>query len=662
MMNKLFVAALIISCLNCGFASSFAVDDFDDGLLDPMWYIGYTDTDETHTTWVENQEASSVFDLISMETAQPGEPKWTNFYLAHPLVVDTADLTLGLDDFHIDFYHGYQLDPCDPSERAYLQLLLRSGGSGYEMSVGYEDKSDSAYGYPTFWGYDNGAFSQAFGISAAEGFAEWEINRVNGQVSVYLNGELMSEISNDKPLSEIRIFWQARYLNGFGGAGAWLWDDYPRFPVDWIRVLPRSPQREISWTGSVDMNWNTPGNWSDMAAPDADTIVTILDAANLPEIPVVSDVNFLYVDVVSGTLDIQGTLDVFSMEIGETGHVNLGSDSASITLFGNQRDAMAALLQNGKLGTDMPNRYLRADYFREENVTVIEVIVPVIEQVVNWQFDQTSGTTVSDDSGKGNHGTFTGMNGAPLPSWALNAGHSGMPGDHAVSFPGDPNSFVELFNGIDMPVNASDGWTMNLWVKMDQLPSGTNDGVMIAGMGRVGESGVSTGAIRALRDTQGVDPAVGVGFYGIGASYYTQETWTQGDWQMITFTMDYMLNLKMYKNGYLIANVTPDLTDAEPMVSIAKSFEAGFKGLVDDFGIWSYPMTQKEIVTDLWQSWICGAENDNQPLGDLNGNCVVDFADVALLGIEWLNGQTIVELKALAESWLTDGKIYGDDL
>jgi hypothetical protein len=84
--------------------------------------------------------------------------------------------------------------------------------------------------------------------------------------------------------------------------------------------------------------------------------------------------------------------------------------------------------------------------------------------------------------------------------------------------------------------------------------------------------------------------------------------------------------------------------------------------MVDDFGIWSYEMSQKDIVTNLWGSWICGTENDNHPLGDFDGDCVVDMIDLALIADAWLEGYTTMDLKDIVDTWLESGRITGSEL
>jgi hypothetical protein len=455
----------------------------------------------------------------------------------------------------------------------------------------------------------------------------------------------------------VRLFWEARYLT----LADWDWKDLPKLGVDLLRILPRAPEREIEWAGTTT-SWASGYNWSDTAVPGPNTVVTINSAASDPMIDTTTNVNVLYVDVNSGSLNLSGTLDTFSMEVGPDGTLEFTDSDANITVFGDQRSQIISLIEEGRIYTDLTDKFVVPDYNDTDNSTVIKVIESVEEQVIDWNFNQTSGTDVPDNSGKGNDGSLISLDGGQLPSWAVGQGRTGESGDHAISFSGDPNSYVELLSGVDLPVESINAWTMNAWIYMDELPDDQNDSVFIAGMGRFGEPNVSSGKVRVLRDSPGDDPNVGIGFYGIDSSYYTQEPWDVDNWQMITITCDHLMNLKLYKNGHLIGTADLQLAGAEPIMRVGKGYLTGFSGMVDDFGIWSYEMSQKDIVTNLWGSWICGTENDNHPLGDFDGDCVVDMIDLALIADAWLEGYTTMDLKDIVDTWLESGRITGSEL
>lgn len=70
------------------------------------------------------------------------------------------------------------------------------------------------------------------------------------------------------------------------------------------------------WTGAVDTDWFTAGNWEDNAVPDSTSSVTIATATNMPVLT--ADARVLHLRVVSGmtldeggfTLQVDGNVDV----------------------------------------------------------------------------------------------------------------------------------------------------------------------------------------------------------------------------------------------------------------------------------------------------------------------------------------------------------------
>ena len=71
----------------------------------------------------------------------------------------------------------------------------------------------------------------------------------------------------------------------------------------------------------------------------------------------------------------------------------------------------------------------------------------------------------------------------------------------------------------------------------------------------------------------------------------------------------------------------------------------GFLGQIDDVQIYSYPLSTEDIAQmylGVQSGWICNVEGSAADLAfDLNGNCEIDFGDVELFVVDWLNSNRI---------------------
>lgn len=645
---KKYLIILVLSLIPIQtYASSYAVDDFDDGILDSLWTLGYDNTDVNNVIYSEDVNNNSMFVPTKIVPLNPAA-KWTSYYFSKYMGILNA-----MDDFHIDFTQT--IKQTDVAKLPYYKLMLRdTSGSGYMMTVGYEDKSNIAYGYPHLWIENTpGIFTDdyvEFGETSEDVVLDWDITRENGILTVYLNGEDFID-PFEQPyymsgnLAEIRIYWQGRYVS-------WPWDADPIMGLNLFRIFPRKPTREINWTGSTGTAWMTNGNWSDSQIPDQNSVVTINASSNNPVLPTGIH-KALYVDVNSGSLEVQGILNSYSMEVDQGGVITLAAQDANIILNADQRLAINKLITQGRIVTSVANTVIVASHDTVANQTIIKLIVPQVEKVLDWTFNDGSGLIVSDLSGKGNNGSLLAFNGI-YPQWDLNGGRSGEIGDHALSF-NDPNATVKLINAASLPTSGSDAWTMNVWAYLN----GSQDDIsVIAGFGDIDNLEAASGSMRYIRSVSG-----NIAFYGLNASIPTTEPWDINKWQMLTVTCDYAGVVTLYKNGYRIGSAQLVLSDVEPIVYVSPIIEGlGFRGKIDDFSIYTYPMSQKEIVTDLWGSWICGLENKSQPAWDLSGNCIVDFADLSIIGLTWIAEYDYFDLDSFSESWLESGRVTGSDL
>jgi prepilin-type N-terminal cleavage/methylation domain-containing protein len=90
--------------------------------------------------------------------------------------------------------------------------------------------------------------------------------------------------------------------------------------------------------------------------------------------------------------------------------------------------------------------------------------------VGKWDFDEGAGTSATDTSGYGNHGTISGATySTSTPNSVVGSGN----GKYALSFDGT-NDYVETSGS---GYNLEDSFTIEYWVKLDALPDAGNPGV-----------------------------------------------------------------------------------------------------------------------------------------------------------------------------------------
>ena len=116
---------------------------------------------------------------------------------------------------------------------------------------------------------------------------------------------------------------------------------------------------------------------------------------------------------------------------------------------------------------------------------------------------------------------------------------------------------------------------------------------------------------------------------GTGVAYDT------GAWQMITVTHSYgePNSVKIYKNASKIAEGNVSLyNNTESNVRLGyynrESWSDGFEGIIDEFSIWDYPLTEGEIAYLYTNVGL---------LADRTEDNAVNFKDYAGLMDEWLD-------------------------
>ncbi len=212
--------------------------------------------------------------------------------------------------------------------------------------------------------------------------------------------------------------------------------------------------------------------------------------------------------------------------------------------------------------------------------------LPVTSLSLHWALDEGSGSTAIDSSGNGNDGSFVNS-----PDYV-----TGIMGT-ALAF--DPNDSVKLLNAVNLPLKASESFSINVFLKSNQIP----ENAPLVGFGDIYNAQTrydngETGWMRGFLQSSNV-----LRSWGWGADLVTGEAFTLNQWQMLTICYDgYTGESDVYRNGYLIANDAIQLTDAEPAVWLSAALDVAeitnyeeYVGLVDDFRIYKGELSEDQI-------------------------------------------------------------------
>jgi len=115
------------------------------------------------------------------------------------------------------------------------------------------------------------------------------------------------------------------------------------------------------WTGAIDSDWHTAGNWVPMEVPDSTSVVSIPDVANDPIISAFAEVNTLAAEpgamltlTAADTLRINGSSEVGLLNQGEVliqGILNIG-DTREVGDFGIRNESLFNLETGGVINID----------------------------------------------------------------------------------------------------------------------------------------------------------------------------------------------------------------------------------------------------------------------------------------------------------------------
>ena len=262
--------------------------------------------------------------------------------------------------------------------------------------------------------------------------------------------------------------------------------------------------------------------------------------------------------------------------------------------------------------------------------------------VVSWQFDENSGTTVADASGNGNVGILG--SGFTSGYWQPGAGVTGDPADGALYMDGssdmsvicnvsDPNNFS---NGAGNVFFGTSDWTINCWFKFETVPGM----VSLAGFG----------------DCEWVEGAVGnpdrhfaswdngLEFELSGDGFWPgSELYGEGQWRMLTATYDAEKMIgKVFIDGELVATKT-DLVltntdegafkiNSEGWIAWATyEDQVPLQGWVDDYTVWD------QAMSEYWVKARFNGEHTVSLEYDITSDGKVDLLDFSVLASSWMH-------------------------
>jgi len=226
-----------------------------------------------------------------------------------------------------------------------------------------------------------------------------------------------------------------------------------------------------------------------------------------------------------------------------------------------------------------------------------------------WAFDDGSGGTLADTSGRGNDGTLAGTT---PPAWV--AGHSGTAGDTALSFSGSGGAnnsstapHVQLGNPTDLKISGNQ--TISMWLYPTDIGTYRQSPYNKAYGGSGTLNMWQNGSIYYFYGTLGAD--------GSPYQYFVSDPLTQDTWNHVTIVRD-LSNMKLtwYINGNAKSTAAnyPAATVGDQPAYFGRGYNASWTGLIDDAAIWNEalnPLQVKALQTDaLSPGQIAGNRDD----------------------------------------------------
>ncbi|NOU70918.1 hypothetical protein GC098_05650, partial [Paenibacillus sp. LMG 31458] len=209
--------------------------------------------------------------------------------------------------------------------------------------------------------------------------------------------------------------------------------------------------------------------------------------------------------------------------------------------------------------------------------TSISVSAKPAELVALWKFDEGSGTTVGDSSGKGNTGTLVNN-----PTWTDSGKISG-----ALAFSGGSRAEINP----SATLNQTGDESVSLWFKTSQTSTG------YVNLFRQDKR------FTALQLTGGGQARVAYWPNGSSSNQSLSFPWTYGDnkWHHYVASYDHALGLKVYVDGNLVASNATNLGSL-PIVTnkiVLGANESGgeaYNGLLDDVRVFNGMLSQDQVT------------------------------------------------------------------
>jgi hypothetical protein len=228
--------------------------------------------------------------------------------------------------------------------------------------------------------------------------------------------------------------------------------------------------------------------------------------------------------------------------------------------------------------------------------------------VAYWNFDEGHGIIAHDSSCHGIDGTLNGD-----PQWK-----EGLPGLRtALDFDGE-GDFVDCGN--DLFFDLTDQITIAAWVKIRTV---SEDWTSIV------NKGLTAWRLETLYDTRRMH-------FAVTDEHYVDSNAEipAGEWHHVCGTYD-GVDIRLYIDGKQDPEnpgaYRGELGTNTNNLFIGRysgSFSSGaWDGLIDEVRIYDYALSADEIV-----ELLCV----DPPSGDLDGNCMVDFSDLAIFASNWL--------------------------
>jgi len=228
--------------------------------------------------------------------------------------------------------------------------------------------------------------------------------------------------------------------------------------------------------------------------------------------------------------------------------------------------------------------------------------------VAHWTFNEGHGLIAHDTSGNGIHGTLVGG-----PQWTR-----GLPGlGVALDFDGD-GDYVDCGNSPLFDLTSQ--ITVAAWVRIRTVPA---DWTSIV------NKGLTAWRLETLYDTRRMH-------FAITDEHYVNSDANipAGEWRHVCGTYD-GANIRLYVDAgqdtaspaaYSGAVATNTYNLLIGRYSGSPLITGAWDGLIDDVRVYNYALSSREI-----RRLVC----TEPPLGDINGDCRVDFIDLAILASNW---------------------------